>query len=696
MKKYFKFNFLSALAVAVIALSGCSKTDDSVELVSSKSKNFQILVKGVDTKTTNSGMSTLWKKGDGINLFHAAKGTTTYVSDGKFTADVAGTSSTFTGDLGGALTEDSYNWYAFYPYSSKIVSPETTNPYYQAIGSSASGSQKQNGNNSMAHIAGTNYPLAGKVENVAKTESPVISMKHISSLLAVKVTNGTSSDITVTKVSFTSDSEPINGTFYIGFSGTEPTYTPSGTTYVSTTANLTVANGEAIKAGEYAIFYLAIKPYVEAGGNTLTLAVTAEGGEQTRTLEIPSSSDGIVFSAGKMKTLNFEYTKASNVLSLPFNDDMTWADNGTEDGDAVTSDDFPLQGTNPMYSAVNKGYKGVGGIKLGSSSERGDITTSKINLSGGNFTILVKAKTWGTDASKLQVYVDDVQVGADQTLYGEYIEYAFTRAAATSESKVKVKIDGTRGYVGSINIVSGTSVTPVICVPSVPDKLPSTGGTGTINYVVVNTEAGVVSATAAESWIHDFDYSTEGIVSFTSDANTGSERSQIITLSYSGAANKEVTVTQSASGALSISWTRSGTTDSSTEGFTFTTNAASKTGYYQDQGTAGTDVNYIQLKSATAMFTTTPTSVKLTAKLGAGSTKDPLGNNVYACLVDSEGNDIAATVTTVTTKITATTGSDFVVAIPVSGVTSAYGIKIYHLKENSWNVRYYSMTLEIQ
>ena len=146
-----------------------------------------------------------------------------------------------------------------------------------------------------------------------------------------------------------------------------------------------------------------------------------------------------------------------------------------------------------------------------------------------------------------------------------------------------------------------------------------------------------------------------------------------------------------------ISWSRSGTTNTSTSGYTFNTNATSKTGYYQDQGTAGTTVNYIMLyHSSTKLFSSTPSTITFTANLGGGSAKDPLDNNAYVCFVDKDGNDIAGSSATVTTKITSQGGDAFDVSMSTAKAGDAYGVKIYHTKESSWNMRYYSFSLSYE
>ena len=134
-------------------------------------------------------------------------------------------------------------------------------------------------------------------------------------------------------------------------------------------------------------------------------------------------------------------------------------------------------------------------------------------------------------------------------------------------------------------------------------------------------------------------------------------------------------------------------TMSVTGGFEISSSATKKTGYYQDTGTADSAINYFMVKGASALFASAPSKITFTASLGAGSDKDPLDHNVEVCLVDSEGNDIAATKVTLTTKLTKAAAT-YSIELPYSA--DAYGVKLSHMKENSWNARYYSFNLSYE
>lgn len=135
------------------------------------------------------------------------------------------------------------------------------------------------------------------------------------------------------------------------------------------------------------------------------------------------------------------------------------------------------------------------------------------------------------------------------------------------------------------------------------------------------------------------------------------------------------------------SFSRSGSTNNVTGG-TFTQAADAKTDYYQD---GSGSVRYIQIKNNTAYWTTTPSSITLTSKIGGGTANTDLSNAVYAVLLDSNGDEISSSRTSITSHITTNTGDNYETSLPATN--NVYGIKIYHTKETGYNVRYYSFSL---
>lgn len=369
-----RFLIISACAVTLVALFACNKEQEVVNeepktIIEEPAANtgipFEFVAGTPGTKTVNEGMSTTWASSDKISLFHAETGETTYVNDGQFDASAAGASVPFTGTLAAELTADNYDWYAIYPYVATNTTPANSGSTgFITVGCASNGVQTQTGNNSKAHLAGSNYPVAGFVKNVAKATKPVIAMTQLTSVVAIEVTNSTGAPITVNDISFTAP-ESIVGTYYINFSDTPVEFTQSGPSYVSTTAKLHVDSGETIAADDKATFYLAIKPFTATAGSTLTMAVNASNGKQSKT----SSALGSDFSfvAGKIHKLTFSYTKA--VVST----ESVAYETGFENGEGFTA--------TASYNNTSVKFQGPAastwGVLSGSTSETSKIAGSQ-------------------------------------------------------------------------------------------------------------------------------------------------------------------------------------------------------------------------------------------------------------------------------------------------------------------------------
>lgn len=316
-------SFIYAAGLMCLALS---ITDCQKELVDqttpASEPNFELFARPVTTKTANNDLDTKWVAKDAINVFHAEAGSTEYVSDGKFTVKDIETGR-FDGKVSTSLSADkSYDWYAFYPYTSLITTPDNTASGYCYIGSRADASQTQTGDDNMSHICGSNYPLYGIAKNVNASDVPSIQMQHLTSVIKIVVTNSTEEELTLNSVSFTAE-EDISGQFYIAFNSETPKYTSAG--YPSKTANLTVSDVK-VAAKATATVYMAIKPFTAKAGSTLKLAVN--GYEKTRTLD-----NDITFTAGHIKPLNFNYdtklvwTLVSDANTLAAGDKLVIASN---------------------------------------------------------------------------------------------------------------------------------------------------------------------------------------------------------------------------------------------------------------------------------------------------------------------------------------------------------------------------------
>ena len=458
---------LGLMLAAALSLTNCSKNEE-VDFTPAPENTFELYA-NVESRTINDGMTTKWADGDQINVFHAVAGTTAYVNDtpydevakegNPFVTDASGL---FKGSLAEALDQTkSYDWYAIYPYSGYITTPANKTAGYVYIGGRSDTPQVQNGNNSTAHIAGKNYPLVGVAKAVPAYEKPAIKMSHISSLIEYNITNELAEDITVTSIEF-STVEDVVGTYYIDFTGETIKYTTGD--HISQTAVLTVNNGQAIKNGHNATFYMAIRPF-SIDDDDITIKVnakTATGvGTYTKTLATVTE-----FHAGQMKTINIGFNaKIEEVEESKYNMISTI--------DKLTAGQYYMAGYATEYTNSNDGsvttfapypyHIWTGGISTGSNM---DLMT--VNYSYENGALQINPNLSAQDAAKGTAQpVELVAVeGKANTYYikfgGKYLNCTGKRAAKLVDTAVEWTFSAhTKGGIRitdtSSNVILGTA-----------------------------------------------------------------------------------------------------------------------------------------------------------------------------------------------------------------------------------------------
>lgn len=531
MKKY---SLLMGLMCAALSITSCSK-DNTETFDKPKGYEFELYA-APQTRTEVDGLDMKWSANDAMNVFHAPTGTTNYSSNDQFTlAEIE--SGRFTGLITDTEFDPNgtYDWYVLYPYKSQKTTPALDEAYF-GIGSYATSVQTQKGINNQDHICGVDIPLYGKVTNT--TGSPSLQMHHIATLFRINVINTGSADLNVTSITLTSASENLIGTYYLDITGDTPVVNPSGDKYVSKTAALNVTDG-IVAPDATGSFYLATRAFTAPEGEQLTLTVTANG----ETVEkVATLSKETTFAAGKINKLNIDIEGKEVVgLSLPFTDDFSWASEDADSNTELKLVDYP----EGKYSDTKKTYKGKGGLKVGSSNDRGYFTTAGLDLSEP-FSVIVNAAQYGSDNSTLNITIGETTQSADLNATAQ--DYVFNFEPQGNNTTVTVKIGGKRGYIYRLDIIKGHEVT---LPPALEITSPATisvgqeGDIATITYNVQNPVEGVsVTAEADVDWINSFDYTTSGEVSFIVDTNNDASRTGVVTLSYEGAESKTVTIQQ--------------------------------------------------------------------------------------------------------------------------------------------------------
>lgn len=513
------FVYAAGLMCLALSITDCQK--ELVDQTTPASEpNFELFAQPVTTKTANNGLDTKWVAKDAINVFHAEAGSTLYVSDNKFTVKDIETGR-FDGTVSKSLSADkSYDWYAFYPYSSynKIPAGISKDTFgYTTIGGT---SQTQTGNGSRAHLAGESCPLYGIASNVASDKVPSIEMNHLTSVIKVSVTNNSGEDLTVSSVSFTG-TEDIVGTYFINFAASPVAYKSRGNAYVSSTASLTVSNGEALANGSSADFYIALKPFTAKTGTTLKLAVN--GYEKTLTLK-----NDITFTAGHIKPLNFNYDKkVLDCVTLP------WSIDGT-DGSTVWKNTVGLSqnGLGSDYADGHKPYL----TKLDTNNDYVQVKYDSpasfvkfaVKMIGGNNTsyMTVQGSAAGqsfTDIEKFTISGKNNDILSFTTSQPIDTEYRYIRLLFKKGSNVGL---------GAVEI-SKHSTDPVINA----DNVLGVPARGVVNqelaYTITNTVEGAVLSVAGDNTVVEA-IEMDGTITYDVKKNTSKEsREGSITLTYS-------------------------------------------------------------------------------------------------------------------------------------------------------------------
>ena len=556
-------SFIYAAGLMCLALS---ITDCQKELVDqttpASEPNFELFARPVTTKTANNDLDTKWVANDGINVFHAEAGSTEYVSDGKFTVKDIETGR-FDGKVSTSLSADkSYDWYAFYPYTSQITTPDNTASGYCYIGSRSDASQTQTGDNNMFHICGSNYPLYGIAKNVNASDVPSIQMQHLTSVIKIVVTNSTEEELSLNSVSFTAE-ENISGQFYIAFNSETPKYTSAG--HPSKTANLTVSDVKVAPKAK-ATVYMAIKPFTATAGSTLKLAVN--GYEKTRTLK-----NDITFTAGHIKPLNFNYDKKTELVEYTAIDDVEKLSEGCLVClVAKNNDKYYYLPTSP---ALDGGK--IVGVEV-------DVTDNKISTSMDNIAWVAKSsgKQWTLyDGKNYMFHAKGGSSGTDLAL-GDASTYTWNisnysivnktfKFAAYSSNKVQnrgllFKVQDNANIFGGYSFSNTTGYSAIMLFvrnSDIPADKPiisasdvtNVSARGVVNqelaYTITNTVEGAVLSVAGDNTVVEA-IEMDGTITYDVKKNTSKEsREGSITLTYSKGgetlSEKTVKVQQNAS-----------------------------------------------------------------------------------------------------------------------------------------------------
>ena len=551
-----KFILSLGLIAMAFNLTNCAQNEEVTPSVETKG-DFALYA--TVTKTANDGVNTIWSAGDQINVFHAVGETTTYVNDTPYT-NGAGTpfvcNDATTGYFLGAITgtldpEEEYDWYAFYPYSSYINTPANNGSGYRNVGSPAGIAQVQIGNDSMAHIAGENYPMAGYAVAVPANQQPHLTFTHISSLVEFEVTNKLAEAITVTEIQFTAGVD-IVGSYYINFADSEAyQFTSSGANYVSNTALLTVTNGTEIAANASAKFYAAIKPFTANAGSNLEVVVSATSatGEGTHVKTI-TLTDAVEFKSGKIKPVKVNYT---TVIEAPAANETTatlsFADKAqrtSQDSTQQTWEQNGIKLVNEKGSSTSNVGDYANPARFYKSSKititaPGNITKIEFTASSSDYATALKNSVTATEGTASISGTKVTIIPASQS--NTFVINSLSGGQVRASSVAVTYVTGGSSEGGE---TPEAPAAPVLSVNPTTLSFDAASASQTVICTIDNEVSGVnVKATSSDTtWLTA---TVNGkTVTITATENTGTARNADVTIAYDGAESKIVTVSQEA------------------------------------------------------------------------------------------------------------------------------------------------------
>lgn len=517
MKKIISWGMMLA---AAFTLTNCAKEIDApVQEPESVGYPFEIIASTVDTKTVNDGMSTKWVAEDQINVFHALGESAEYVNDGAFTvSDVE--AGIFTGTINDELdVEEEYDWYVLYPYNENVITPGEKTAGFTYIGYSTG--LHQYGYNSMASLKGSACPLYGVTKYSGVR--PEITMNHLSSIVAINVTNKNEEPLTISEASFTA-TEDIVGAYFIDITGESVVYTPRGENYVKNTAAVIVkSDATALAKDQSAILYAAIKPFTAPAGQKLTLSVNGYSKE----IEL---SKAVTFTAGKIKTLNFGYDKEETPVEP------------TPDGVKTATISFASTAQRTSYSTSEQVWENEGVVftnsKGSSTSNVGDYSNPARFYKSSDITITAPG-----NITKIEFNCNGLE--------SKYVTplTELTAPDGTSSTVTYQSLSAqARAYSLTVTYVIADPSAPSITAGNVTGVSARGDEAAELTYEIANLEYSDLTVTCDGTVVTSASKGADGVINYVVSVNkTTSARDGSITISNGTLITKEVKVSQLAS-----------------------------------------------------------------------------------------------------------------------------------------------------
>ena len=328
MKKIFAYLAMFTAAATFVA---CENAPEGNVTPDATGKPIEITIGDTNRALLDltDGKSVTWEAGDIVGFFHHVNGTVSATANNKpYTAGAAGATATFTGEATWSGTaEDTHNIYVYYPYRDRantadlIVIQMTKDQTYDVTAPTWS--------------VGATYGFAyGKADNVEYGKAVEIgAMKQYFGILRLNITNGTTEDVTISKVSATVSSTFIYASHRLNITGDEAVL--ADIKDKAKTLTTTVSNG-LVKAGESIDIRLVVSPN-DYSGDTFSITIESDKGVHPA-VEFTGGNIAQGARASKAITLAAAPTSSYNVGDVVDNGVIFWLSDDKQTAKVVSGD----------------------------------------------------------------------------------------------------------------------------------------------------------------------------------------------------------------------------------------------------------------------------------------------------------------------------------------------------------------------
>lgn len=530
MKKIFAS--IASIA-ALVGFVSCQKTEIKPSPIAEGS-TFTLSADIQQTKTTIDGLEVNWEKGDVLYLVTTDGTWGKPYNDDKSASSIAEytySARTFTSEA--TIADGTYTFNALYDGSASQKS------YHRGASTTYNlqSTQNQDCSNPTRHLK-LNDALAGTFKATVPMAKPAsVSMSHIFAIMRVDVKNATGADVELKSFEMSAAGATLAGVFTVNFANSPIDITKKSSLSSSIAVNLT--NGT-VAAGESLPVYFVMAPLANYSGNVTFTVTDVNDLEYTKTVALSN----ITFSAGSLNTTPYKITEGVAPTCYTWDLSVKSTSEATADKIAWTNsvaDMVCLKGKST--TAANNYYPGTEGKTYTSTRFYTNSTLSITPKTGKSLTYYVFEATSEGYATAL---ANSTWTNAGVVVDGTTV----TVVAKDPKVAVSAVIGATCGFK---KVECHTDApAPIIRANPTSINAPAVGDVCTINYSIdFPVDGKSISATSNQDWVNEFDYSTNGKISFVVDANTGDGRTATVTLSYEGADDVSVLITQAAAGSSS-------------------------------------------------------------------------------------------------------------------------------------------------